>query len=431
MLLLTPGMSSCAFFYDNHHVRPGFAVHSDRDSEFVADVGEKVERIIDAYTIEFGLPREQLGYLTIVLQGTDTNVIDYTHTPEVLGYYVPIFNFISVDTTDGWPHSDELLDQILMHEIAHHFIVTQYSAASRECWLNEGVAGVMEMTLENGSHFEFPLFNPTLYQLARHVAYTDPEVLDVQALLQKTWTEFHTVGSKEAHYALSWSLVYFILVHYLPADQPFAERVKQLYSMDRAEIVAQESEWIDFLRQYEVESFLLKLATSTAPDSTLTAYWAIRQLGRIRTPNDLRALRGLRDFFDDDDPFKRYVAYEAFLQRLERSRFSFVRRTAWIHETLQEIGEMILSTGEPVPARRQLLRSLGDCVVLQMDWIPVLIQALDSTDGSLRETAAQSLVRLSNKPTVTNPRFWREASSAKRAVEVDEWKLWWQRLAGD
>ena len=107
-------------------------------------------------------------------------VVDASYSPSVLGYYVPLLNYICIDTSPHWARSETMLQQILLHEVAHHFVVTEYPAASRQCWLNEGLAGNLEMSLFEGARFEYPLLNPPLFQLAQASLYEAEKPLQME-----------------------------------------------------------------------------------------------------------------------------------------------------------------------------------------------------------------------------------------------------------
>ena len=154
--VLVSTVSGCSLIYDNRCSGDGFVVYSDRSPQFVAQVGKEVQLITDGFSRVFDMPRKDLGSLTIVLHGMDSNVVDYSHSPDLLGYYIPVINYISIDTSPIWSESDDLIGQVLLHEVAHHFIISLYSKASDECWLNEGLAGAFETTLYDQERMECP-----------------------------------------------------------------------------------------------------------------------------------------------------------------------------------------------------------------------------------------------------------------------------------
>ncbi len=416
-------VSGCGLFYENHCSGDGFVVYSDRSPQFVARVGEEVQLITDGFSRVFDMPRKDLGSLTIVLHGMDSNIVDYSHSPDLLGYYIPVINYISVDTSPVWSGSDDLIGQVLLHEVAHHFIISLYSKASDECWLNEGLAGAFETTLYDQERMECPLFNPVLYQVASQAFRTADEPPDLHHLIHQSWSEFHSDSAKEQNYALGWSAVYFVLQHHFSQDESLASRIRRLCNMDRDRIVELQDAWTLFLRDFDDTSYFLGLVDGQAGE--LTANWAIHQLGMSRAGDDRKALRALTSFFSDDDPIKRGIAYVAFLTRLERSPFSFVMDDPWIRKNIEQIKDALHQGTDSVEIRIRLIQFMGRSIVYRADWIPVLIAMLERPEGPVRVAAAASLTQLASKPTIINPQFWRDASPERRSEEAAEWRRWW------
>jgi hypothetical protein len=422
LLLLLP--SGCSLIYKHSYQGRSFAIYSDRKSEFLAEVGKKVTRIYEGYQKLFEIPETRLGLSTLVLQGDDSAILDYGYSPTLLGYYVPFFNYISVDTASVSTQSEEMLDQVLLHEIAHHFIATEFPRASQECWLNEGLAGSLEVTLFKEDHFEHPLFNPILFQIAQRTAYSSPDSVNLQRLLDMGWAEFHQNEEKERNYALAWSIVYFLLERTLPAEMPLGERIEVLYTMDRARISKLEASWVTFLRGFDMARHLLTLARSNAPERGLTSLWAARQLGNLRSLDDLAVLEGLAGLFETSDPAKRAVAFLSFVRVLERNPNSFFLSEKRVGDGLKRLDEALESPLEPLPLREALTIALGESIKTRKHWLPRLISLLDREEGDVRAAAATSLSRMALKPTIANPWFWRNAPSQARAEEVAEWRQW-------
>ena len=425
--LLAFSLTGCSLVYRHSYLGPSFAIYSDRSPEFLSQVGKKVTRIYQGYERLFGLSETRLGFSTIVLQGTDSTVLDYGYSPTLLGYYVPFFNYISVDTASVSTQSEEMLDQVLLHEIAHHFIATEFPRASQECWLNEGLAGGLEVTLFKEDHFEHPLFNPILFQIAQRTAYSSPDSVSLKRLLDMSWSEFHRNEDKERNYALAWSMVYFLLERSLPVGVPLGKRLEALYTMDRAQIPALQSSWVSFLRGFDMAHHLLNFARSDAPERCLTSLWATRQLGSLRSLDDLTVLEGLASLFDTPDLSKRALAFLSFVRVLERNPNSFFLSEKCVGDGLKRLDEALESPLEPVPLRESLAIALGESMKTRRHWLPRLISLLDREEGDVRAAAATSLSRMALKPTIANPSFWRDAPSQARRQEVAEWRQWLER----
>ncbi|MCH2375340.1 MAG: hypothetical protein MK538_14215 [Planctomycetes bacterium] len=417
--------SGCGTFRLNQYAGPGFVIYSDRNAQFVATIGKKVDLISDAYTELFQVSRHDMGFMTIVLEGEESNVVDYGYSPDVLGYYVPVVHYLSVDTNPIWPEGEGLLEQILFHEVAHHYIVSLYPKASDTCWLNEGLAGVLEVSLHRDRHFEYPLFHPVLFSVSQQIAYSNQEFPDLEKLVGMTWTQFHGAQTKEKHYALSWSIVYFILEHHFSRDVPLAQRVEWLCKMTDDEIVALEQPWLRFLRGFDSTNHLLELGASTAPDQRLSSTWALNKLGTIRTLDDLRILKGLSRFFSHDSPQRRFAAYSSFVERLERASYSFVLDEDWVQEGLRDIRNALRNPANSNRLRDDLIDTLSRSLVYDADWVPTLIQLLRWPDGLTRAKAAACLARIASKPTVINPSFWRSGRVELRVEEAEDWDRWW------
>ncbi len=424
ILTLFAMSTGCSLVYTNSFSDSRFLLYSDRTPEFLSLVAQETSRITDAYCESFDLPPDTVAKMTIVLKGSDTHVTDYRRVPNVLGYYIPLFNFISIDTTSLWPENRVLLRQVLLHEIAHHFTVTLYPEASSKCWLNEGLAGALEVSQFNEHQFEQPLFNPLLYYVARDAAFSSMQKPTLRDLVTKSWKDFHNDESKELNYALAWSIVYFVLEKHLPNDQPLSDRIRSLIAMDREELCALEPKWMLFLKGFDVTGHLLSRVERTTPDTRLTTRWCLEELGKARALDDLRALRELRRVFSNDDLELRFLAFEAFVTRLERARFSFLLDESWLETSLEEIKTALRDRFQPVRLRARLIETVGEVTVTGRGWTAVLVELLESDSREIRAAAATSLTRIAHKPTIANPDFWKRAPGEQRASEVAEWKQW-------
>lgn len=340
---LLTSLPGCGLFYENSYEGESFTIYSDRSDTFVSRVGQDVEKIYGGYEQLFGVESRDLGRTKIILEGDGTEVAEDEDdsSSNVLGYYVPLLNYISVDTTRRWARSEVMLQQVLLHEIAHHFIVTEHPGASRQCWLNEGLAGTLEVTLFEQDHFEYPLFNMPLFLLAQRAARENPK-LSLNNFVSMNWHEFHDSEEKEIHYALAWSVVYFILEHHLPHQQSLGDRFESLYDMaEGADLAQLETDWRQFLIGFDSAGYLLQLASRQESRDRLTSRWAVVQLGASRSPDTLRVLSGLMDFFEDQDDKKRLLSYFAFLRTLEHNPHSFFLRHQRVREGLRQIHEYL------------------------------------------------------------------------------------------
>ncbi len=120
---LGSGCSLAGLVYQRAYRSDRFVIYTDHDKDFLARVGPQVEEIYRGYEDFFQISPRRLGRTSIFLRGDtrDRDVVDLAYSPNLLGYYVPFFNMISVDTKPAWTREKVMLEQILLHEIAHHF----------------------------------------------------------------------------------------------------------------------------------------------------------------------------------------------------------------------------------------------------------------------------------------------------------------------
>ena len=418
-------VDGCSLLYENHYAQDDFAIYSDRSIEAVRKTGEHVDQISRAYQRLLDLPDDRVEFMRIVVKGHETNVTDFRNAPDVLGYYVPLFNFISIDTPPSWPQNEEILEQILLHEIAHHFIVTLRPSASSECWLNEGLASNLETALHDGDHFEHPLFNPSLFAIAQRAVYDPSAVVNVAALVTTNWDRFHADADKERHYALSWSLVYFLLEHHFDRSDSLGLRIHRLLAIDGDEVEKVNRQWIHFLRGFDVTDHLAKLAKSDSPETRLTQAWAIRELGRPRSGEHGRALRALAQGIESETQAKRLLYIDAFLRGIERTNYPTLLSADWVRNAVEQAASAIGTSNLDGKQRARLVRAFGERTIRRFGQIPRLIDLLSSRSPAVRASAADRLAASAGKPTITNPLFWADADTGQRAEEIAEWNHWW------
>ena len=418
-------IGGCRVLYENSAHSEHYAVYSDRSAAFIDRIDRSVDMILAGYRHLFALSADEVDFLTIVLEGADTDIVDHRYTPDVLGYYVPLFRYVSVDANPSWPQGDAILEQILAHEIAHHVLVTIDPAITERCWLNEGLAGVLESGQFDSRGIQQPLFHPVLFELAHREAYNRqrPRLAE---FLQLDWSGFHDLETRERNYALAWSVVFFLLERHTDAGLSLGERITAILKLDHAEIAKHEVAWLAFLRGFDVTRHLLDLAGQTSPDRDLLPAWALEQLGRSRTRDDSRALRGLLRLFDDPRPGVRRSALLAFVRRLNRSPYAFLRQETWVRRGVGEVIELARSAETKVELRCALVAEMGAAPTHSEDWLPLLIELLSAREPALREVSAASLTKLAPKPTITDPNFWRAASESERLAEANDWQHWWQ-----
>ncbi|MEM7234682.1 MAG: hypothetical protein AAF517_21060, partial [Planctomycetota bacterium] len=154
--LLVAPLAGCGLAYKASLQGEQYVVYCDEGGEYLESVQDEIDEIYATYQDLFQIDKESLGTTRIYLDGREHRVVDHSYSPNLLGYYVPFFNTIRIDTRPAWAGEGEALRQVLLHEIAHHFFVTKYPEVAEHCWLNEGLAGNLEVSLSDGEHHEFP-----------------------------------------------------------------------------------------------------------------------------------------------------------------------------------------------------------------------------------------------------------------------------------
>ncbi len=427
LLLASAGVAllpGCArLFYANSRAGSAYTIYSDHDDSFLESTNGLVDAIYREYLDLFDLELEEVGTTTIVFEGR-SDVVDAAYMPELLGYYLPFFKFIRVDTTPSWTRREPLLKQILLHEIAHHFLISRYPAANDACWLNEGIAGNLEVTVFEGDHFEYVLLNPSLLRAAKREIDSQP--LPLAELIDLDWQEFHEPATKQRNYALSWSLVHFLLERHLPSSVPLSRRIGLLLELPADELLALEPAWIEYVRSLDATERLIDLA-GDARRGSLARSWAVSMLAEESGADLERVVAALERSLDDDDWFVRSSACVAVLEWSARiGRLALADDDAPPRGPLERVAAIIRDPREPAELRRTVLKAAGDSGDRQF-WLPHLIELLDDPDAEIRVAAARALARTPDaKPTVVNPSFWRGEHSAAREREVSEWKAWWE-----
>ncbi len=431
LLILTPLLNSgcglAGLFYHHQYNSERFVIYTDHDQEFLGQIGPKIEQIYEGYQRLFQVSPHQLGKTSIILRGTlrDQQVVDMAYSPNLLGYYIPFLKLVSVDTKPLWVREEGMLQQILLHEIAHQFIVHRYPNVSSRCWLNEGLASTFEVTLFEEDRFEYHLLNPTLLGIARRAVLLGRSAASLKRLLELDWGEFHHGENKDLDYALSWAVVYYILEEKFPAEGTLLEKMDRLWKMDNKEILELEPAFLDFLRHFDLTGILADLVNVSRDDplGELTPRWAVHQLGSLKLLDEPRAVCALEGLLDSPDPILASHARQAFLNSLVRNSES-ARKCVSFHRGRERIAKFLLDSSHTRLSREALARSVANVTSVDPWWIPILIHLLEAPESELRVAAARGLGNALVKPTVVNPSFWRAGDPTLRAAEVEEWRTW-------
>lgn len=430
VLLLLPLVAGvlcgCTFGYRTRLPGPVFTLYGNQEEETLTRLAARTRRISSELQKVFELPPERLGSPTLVLCSGDPTVVDYRPQEAPLGTYVPFFGSIRVELGRGLAleENQELLDQVLLHEMAHHFILRKFPDLDSQPWLNEGLACVLEVSVFDAEGFEHPLLNPYLLRVARDAIRADPRSADLLRLTGGSSSEAGDASGREQYYALAWSLVYFVLERELPASLPLSDRIGRVCALDPQSVPGLESRWHAFLRGYDLTGRLLDLVKTRRESAPLTAQWAARRLGDLPGLDGLRVLEGLADVLQDSDSPLRTEASVSFVMAWERYHHSFFARCPRIREAIRTLQQTLASPGERRELQLALARALKRTGSTCEYWLEELVGLLEVDDAELRVAAAETLVALGVKPTVANPRFWRDASPEARTIEVLEWQQW-------
>ena len=132
---------SCRLAYKTSLSGDGFVAYSNDGPAFLEKTGARIENIYSSLAELFEIPRPFPWTTRIFLNGQSEDLLDYSYAPDLLGYYIPFLQAIHIDTRATTTNHSSDLDQVLLHEISHHFLVSELAGISSRCWLNEGLAG--------------------------------------------------------------------------------------------------------------------------------------------------------------------------------------------------------------------------------------------------------------------------------------------------
>ena len=414
----------CGLAYKNRLSRDGFIVYTNDGQGFLEKTGDQIETIYDSLAEVFEIPKPFPWTTRIFLDGQAEGVLDYSYNPDLLGYYVPFLQMIRIDSRAAASNLVSDLDQVLLHEIAHHFLVNELPGISGKCWLNEGLAGNIEVGVIEKDRAEFPLLNPVLLKIAQREITENENRPLLTDLLQSDWTDFHNEETREMNYALSWSIVYHLLTREFPAALSLKDRINRIHFMDKTEISALESGWRKNILGLDLVAELSRLARLAVPEKKMTSAWAIKELCKVRGADVRRSLETLVKLFEAPCPQTREEAYISFLRLLSsnpQAPFLEPEQTAKALTRLQAI----IADSEASPLlRARLVANLKRHRTLRNDWIPLLVDTLEDSRPIVRAAAASALSKMASKPTIVSPAFWTSAPTSKRNEEVSEWKRW-------
>ena len=415
---------SCRLAYKNSLSRDGFVAYSNDGPVFLEKTGARIENIYTSLAELFEIPRPFPWTTRIFLNGQSEDLLDYSYAPDLLGYYIPFLQAIHIDTRATTTNHSSNLDQVLLHEITHHFLVSELAGISARCWLNEGLAGNLEVGIVTEEGAEFPLLNPILLRIARREITANPTRNLLPELLESDWKDFHNDKTRERNYALSWALVYFLLTETQPPERPLGRRIRRIHSLENTEIISLEGRWREKTLELDPTRELYRLASDNSSSRRLSALWAIEELGKTRGLHARSTLAAVTSLFEEKTPAIREAAYLAFLKLLSTNPqvpFLEPRKTG---EAVARLRSVIADAGACPELRSKIVANLEAHRTTGDDWVPLLVGTLEDPHPRVRAAAAGTLAKITSKPTILRPTFWSSADRKDRAQEVDEWKSW-------
>ena len=415
---------SCRLAYKNSISGDGFVAYSNDGPAFLEKTGTQIENIYTSLAELFEIPRPFPWTTRIFLNGQSEDLLDYSYAPDLLGYYIPFLQAIHIDTRATTTNHSSDLDQVLLHEISHHFLVSELAGISSRCWLNEGLAGNLEVGIITEDRAEFPLLNPILLRIARREITTNPDRNLIPELLKSDWKDFHNENTRERNYALSWALVYFLLTETHPSEMALGKRIRRIHSLENTEIISLEDRWREKILELESSRELYKLATDSRPSRRLSALWAIEELGKTRGLHVRSALAAVTGLFEEKSPAIREAAYLAFLKLLTTNPQAPFLEPQKTREAVARLKLVIADAGACPELRSRIVANLQSHRTTGDDWVPLLVGSLEDPHPHVRAAAAACLAKIASKPTILRPAFWSSADRKDRAQEIDEWKSW-------
>ena len=418
-LLLLAGLSvGCGTLYRHQVVNEEFSLYGNHDATQLKKAGEFIQDVIRAYRLEFPERSAQVPPPRIIYDEDELSR-DRIYTSETRqeGYYLPFFRLIHLSPQHDHDNDDNQRT-VILHEIAHHFLVSAFPRTRGLYWLNEGVACALEASFfDDSGRLVVPLYHLTLHQHARQSLLElgqERFSREVMELVDGSWFRFHQHGDKTRHYAMAWALVYHLLAE---RDGTLEQRVDEILALSRDQLEAKVGELPGWLRR-ESDTILERAARH----ATLRV-WALRRWLEIANPDGEKLLQHLCPLLAmSGRPDVRIEALGVLTRALNlRMRGLRSSRLRSLRGTLVEV----LRSGS-TPERLVVLRNLRSTGKHPV-YLRNLVRLLEDRTPEVRAEAAAALARLTPKPTITRPEFWRTAAEKRRRREIDEWSVWLMR----
>ncbi|MGE3165506.1 MAG: hypothetical protein AB7O52_11415 [Planctomycetota bacterium] len=419
-LLLLAATAGCSSFYEHSIRTDRYSLYGNDDVEQLQSTGEFLDRGLTGFRKLFPERQDRVPAPRVIYSEDDL-ARRHIFTSEVRqeGYYFPWFQLIHLSPRDysAEPRGIGQAQRVILHELAHHFLLNAFPRSGSMYWLNEGLACALETSFfGDDDALIVPLYHSWLHQQAhQRLLESGPERLgqDLLRLVRGNWFHFHRADDKVYHYSISWAFTYYLLSL---TQGSIEQRVAEVVQLDPPTFVRRLPGFLRWLgRSPEVE-------IERITDRAESCEWALRawlELPRVTAGRFLTKLEpGLRA---PRGTAARVVALELLTEFLARpevaqelgpvemaARHSLVAQELEFGEPSEQlaIAQAVRPTTEPDPFARPL------------------VQLLESELPELRVAAARALARIASKRTITRPDFWRSAPRDLRTAEVLEWEIW-------
>ncbi len=419
-LFLLPG---CSLFYRHHLEYDDFSLYGNQSKPTLERTGDTIQRTFDAYREIFPSLRDRVGGARVLYE-EDALSQERIFTGELRqeGFYLPALDLIHLSPRRPRGDADDLA--VILHEMAHHFLISGYPRTSSRYWLNEGLACSLEVSyFDPEGRLVSPMFHLGLFTQARRLLRENGEEdfrQEVESLLDASWFRFHHSDEKNHHYAYSWCLFWQL---FRTREGSIDERVRQIVSLSPEELRTGIDELVSVLAS-GADRHLAEIAKN---DPTLRG-WCLDRWVELPWPNASLFLEPLLAELAPESGISPETWARA--ARLANSSGRGMRRGERLRLN-ERVAKTLADPNESVEVRLAIAEAISEEGSRYQVYIGPLIEALEDSDGKIRASSAKALARLSRqKPTVVNPGFWQNAPEPARAAEVDEWRRWWRRWGG-
>lgn len=418
---LIPG---CTLYYRHRLQYEDFSLYGNQPRPTLERTGGTIQQVFDAYRELFPSIEDRVDGARVCYE-EDALSQERIFTGELRqeGFYLPWLDLIHLSPRRPRGDADDL--SVILHEMAHHFLISGYRSTSSRYWLNEGLACSLEVSFFDGDgELLTPYFHLGLYGQARRLLREQGEEAfrsEIEGLLGASWFRFHHSDEKNRHYAYSWGLFWQLL---RTRTGTLDERVREIVELPESEVRAA----IDGLVAALGEGADAHLARIAAADPSLRG-WCLDRWIELPWADGRRFLPHLLAEIDPDGaPTPASWARAARLANGQVRGIGRAERGSLHERIAARLAASDADAGDGVAAERlAIAEALAEEGSRSWVYIEPLIAGLEDADGELRARCAKALARSRRKPTVVNPEFWRKAPAEARAAEVDEWRRWARR----